>query len=47
MVSEEPASRRTAFDVFDRISKVMLRLALQAFPMFVTIALIRILASHL
>jgi len=47
MVSEEPGSRRTPFDVFDRVSRVTLRLSLQAFPMFVTIAVIRILASHL
>ena len=47
MVSGGPDSRRSAFDVFHRVSRVMLRLSLQAFSMFVTIGVIRILASHL
>lgn len=47
MVTRRPDSRRTAFDVVDRVSRLMLRLSLQAFPMFVTIGVIRILASHL
>ena len=39
--------RPKALARFDSMSRLMLRLSLQALPMFVTIAIIRILASHL
>jgi hypothetical protein len=47
MVATGPDRRRTAFERFDSASRIMLRLSLQALPMFITIAVIRILASHL
>jgi hypothetical protein len=40
-------ARRTALTRFDSASKFMLRLSRQALPMFITTAVIRILASHL
>lgn len=47
MEETEPEGKRTALERFDSASKIMLRLSLQALPMFITIAVIRILASHL
>ena len=47
MASTEPESERTAFEVFDSISRIMLRLSLQAFPVFLTIAAGQFIARHL
>jgi hypothetical protein len=47
MAEMGPDERRTPLARFDSMSRLMLRLSLQALPMFITIAVIRILASHL
>jgi len=43
----EPDSRPTAFEVFESVSRLMLRLSLQAFPVFLTIGAAQIIARHL
>lgn len=47
MAKTEPGSGRTAFEVFDSVSMLMLRLSLQALPVFLTIAVGQIIARHL
>ena len=47
MARTESDSERTAFEVLDEFSKLMLRMALQAFPVFVTIAAGQVIARHL
>ena len=47
MARTEPDRERTAFEVFDQFSKLMLRMALQAFPVFLTIAAGQVIARHL
>jgi hypothetical protein len=47
MARTEPDSERTAFEVFDQFSKLMLRMALQALPVFLTIAAGQVIARHL
>jgi hypothetical protein len=42
----ESETRRTAFDVFESVSMLMLRLSLQAFPVFLTIAVAQVIARH-
>jgi hypothetical protein len=42
----ESDGRRTAFDVFENVSMLMLRLSLQAFPVFLTIAVAQVIARH-
>jgi hypothetical protein len=42
----EPGTGRTAFDVFESVSMLMLRLSLQAFPVFLTIAVAQIIGRH-
>jgi hypothetical protein len=43
----EPDTGRTTLDVLDTFSKLMLRLSLQAFPVFLTIAAAQLIARHL
>lgn len=43
----EPDSQRTAFETFESLSMLMLRLSLQAFPVFVTIAAAQFIGRHL
>jgi hypothetical protein len=43
----EPDTGRTTLDVLDSVSKLMLRLSLQAFPVFLTIAAAQLIARHL
>jgi hypothetical protein len=47
MAELEPGSARTAFEVFDEVSKLMLRMSLQALPVFLTIAASQIIARHM
>jgi hypothetical protein len=47
MAGTEPDSERTAFEVFDEISRLILRMSLQAFPVFLTIATSQVIARHL
>ena len=47
MARTKPDTGRTAFEVFDSASKLMLQLSLQAFPVFVTIGAAQIIARHL
>jgi hypothetical protein len=47
MAGTEPDGERTAFEVFDGVSRLMLRLSLQAFPVFLTIAVGQVIARHL
>ena len=42
----ESDTRRTALDVFESASMLILRLSLQAFPVFLTIAVAQIIARH-
>jgi hypothetical protein len=46
MAKTEPDPGRTAFEVFEGLSMLMLRLSLQAFPVFLTIAVAQIIARH-
>jgi len=47
MASTEPGENRTALAVFDSVSRLMLRMSLQAFPVFVTIAVGQFIGRHL
>jgi len=47
MAMTDPENRPTALAVFDGLSRLMLRLSLQAFPVFVTIAAAQYIARHL
>jgi hypothetical protein len=47
MASTGPAGRRVGFEVFDAVSRLMLRLSLQALPVFVTIGAAQYIARHL
>jgi hypothetical protein len=47
MATREPGSRLTAFEMFDTVSRLMLRLSLQAFPVCLTIAAAQVIARHL
>jgi len=47
MASTGPEDRPTSFEIFDGASKLLLRLSLQAFPVFVTIAAAQYIARHL
>jgi hypothetical protein len=47
MAKTGPDSGRTAFEVFDTVSMLMLRMSLQALPVFLTIAAGQIIARHL
>jgi len=46
MASTEPDTRRTALDVFESVSKLLLLLSLQAFPVFLTIGAAQIIGRH-
>ena len=46
MAKTEPDAGRTPFEVFESVSMLMLRLSLQAFPVFLTIAVAQIIARH-
>jgi hypothetical protein len=46
MAETEPGPGRTAFEVFESVSMLMLRLSLQASPVFLTIAVAQIIARH-
>jgi hypothetical protein len=43
----EPDAGHTALEVFESVSKLMLRLSLQALPVFLTIGAAQIIARHL
>jgi hypothetical protein len=45
-VPDVASPERTGFEVFDGVSRLMLRLSLQAFPVFVTIAVAQFIARH-
>ena len=47
MAETQPGRGRTAFEVFDSASMLMLRLSLQALPVFLTIAAGQIIARHI
>jgi hypothetical protein len=47
MEGAQDNDRRTAFQVCDQLSRLMLRLALQALPVFLTIAAANYIARHL
>ena len=47
MARTEPETARTALAVFESVSKLMLRLSLQALPVFLTIGAAQIIARHL
>jgi hypothetical protein len=47
MAKLEQGSTRTAFDVFDEVSMLILRMSLQALPVSLTIAAGQIIARHL
>jgi hypothetical protein len=47
MAGTDGDTRRTALDVCDQLSRLMLRLALQAFPVFLTIAAANYIGRHL
>jgi hypothetical protein len=47
MARMEPDTGRTALEVFESVSKLMLRLSLQALPVFLTIGAAQIIARHL
>ena len=47
MAKLEPGNTRTALEVFDEASMLMLRMSLQALPVFLTIAAAQIIARHL
>jgi hypothetical protein len=47
MARTETDTGRTALEVLESVSRLMLRLSLQAFPVFVTIGAAQIIARHL
>jgi len=47
MARTEPDTGRTALEVFESISKLMLRLSLQALPVFLTIGAAQVIAHHM
>jgi hypothetical protein len=47
MAQMEPGKARTAFEVFDEVSMLLLRMSLQALPVFLTIAAGQIIGRHL
>jgi hypothetical protein len=47
MAMMEPDTRRTALEVFEGVSRLMLRMSLQAFPVFLTIGAAQFIARHL
>jgi hypothetical protein len=47
MARTEPDTARTALEVFESVSKLLLRLSLQALPVFVTIGAAQIIARHM
>jgi hypothetical protein len=47
MARTEPDTGRTAFEVFESASRLMLRLSLQALPVFLTIGVAQLIARHL
>jgi hypothetical protein len=47
MASTEHDGRRTPFEIFDSVSRLMLRMSLQALPVWLTIAASQYIGHHL